>query len=216
PAGPLSNADFQRLLVGLVTSPALGHPKHWVPVMDALMGHLGPNDTVNGIIQKHANIADLLATSAQPISPDQVYQFCKYLGQKQLSKIMPWIGYRALEQYSLKPPLDSASVNKALKEYLTQQAKLHIRAGNNGYFLPHNRMLNFQETDIDPRKWFGFNGEESSLWTQPGAENGEIAPMPALLLEVLWTHIQSLRASCADKPFMVGMIGRAEAQLPHN
>src|SRR5690606_39522000 len=61
-----------------------------------------------------------------------------------------------------KPPLDSASVNKALKEYLTQQAKLHIRAGNNGYFLPHNRMLNFQETDIDPRKWFGFNGEERS------------------------------------------------------
>jgi hypothetical protein len=216
PAGPLSNADFQRLLVSLVTSPASGHPKHWVPVMDALMGHLGPSDTFDGIIQKHANIAELLATSAQPISSDQVYQLCKYLGQKQLSKIMSWIGYRALEQYSLKPQLNSASVNKALKEYLSRKAKVHIRAGNDGYFLPRNQMLEFQKIDIDPRQWFGLNGEENSLWTQPGAENGEIAPMPELLLEVLWTHIQSLRTSCVDKPFMVGMRGRAEAQLPHN
>lgn len=93
---------------------------------------------------------------------------------------------------------------------------MHIRAGSNGYPLPGNRTLNFQETAIDPRKWFGFNGEDSSLWTQPGAQNGEIAPMPELLLEVLWTHIQSLRASCVDRPFMVGMFGRAEAELPNN
>lgn len=105
PAGPLADGDFQRLLVGLVTSPAAGHPKHWVPLMDALMGHLGPDDTVNGIVQKHAHIADLLATTEQPISSDQIYQFCRYLGRKQLSKIMPWIGYRTLEQYSLKPQL---------------------------------------------------------------------------------------------------------------
>jgi hypothetical protein len=216
PVGPIARGDFQRLLGGLVTSPAAIHPKHWIPVMDALMRRLGSDDTVNGIVQKHSNIANLLATSEQPISSDQIYEFCRYLGRKQLSKIMPWIGYRALEQYSLKPQLNSVSVNKAIKEYLTQQAKKHIQARSNGYFLPNNRMLSFQETNIDPRKWFGFNREENSLWTQPGAQNGEIALMPELLLEVLWTHIQSLRASCIDRPFMVYMTGRAEAELPHN
>jgi hypothetical protein len=216
PAGPLNNADFQRLLVSLVTSPALGHPKHWVPIMDVLMGHLVCGNTVDDIIKKHAHIAELLATSARPISSDQTYQFCKYLGRKQLSNTLPWIGYRVLEQYALKPQLNSASVNTALKEYLTQQAKMKIRAKDNGYYLSDNQILSLQETIIDPREWFGFNGEEHSLWIQPGTQNREIAPMPKLLLEVLWTHIQSLHDACVDKPFMVGMMGRLEAQFPHN
>jgi hypothetical protein len=216
PPEPLTDAHFQRLLVELVTSHAAGHPKHWVPLMDSLMGHLGPHVTVNDIVQKHARIADLLATSKKPISPDKIYQFCKYLGVKQLSKTQPWIGYRALEQYALNPQLDSPSVNQALKEYLTQQANRCITAVSDAFFLPGQRMLNFQTTTIDPRQWFGLNREEHSLWAQPGVQNDQTAPMPELLLDVLWTRIQSLRASCRDMPFEVSMCGREEAELPNN
>jgi len=217
PADPLTREDFQRLLVGLITSPSMGHPKYWTPVMDALMEKTAPENTARETIRSHANMADLLATSEEPISPEQIYQFCKYLGQKQLSEIKPWIAYRALEQYLLKPVLDLTSVNKALKEYLTQQATKHITTKNNAYFLPNNRLLGFQETTIDPRNWFGINGENYALWEQPDAENGEVAPhIPELLLEVLWTHIQSLQTSCIDRAFSISMFGRHEAELPHH
>lgn len=40
PRGPLADKDFQHFLVSLITSPAVGHPKHWAPVMQTLIGHL--------------------------------------------------------------------------------------------------------------------------------------------------------------------------------
>jgi hypothetical protein len=216
PPGPLAREDGQRLLVGLVRSRAAGHPQYWIPVMDALMGYLTTQNKADDLIQSHGYMADLLTTSGQPISSDQIYQFCRYLGLNQLSKNRPWISYRALEQYLLRPQLNFASVNLALREYLTQQAEVRICAQDQDCGVLNNRILIFQKTVIDPRIWFGFNRTNRSLWVQPIAQDGEIAPMPELLLEVLWTRIQSLRNSCMDRPFMVNMDERAEALLPRN
>lgn len=220
PRGPIARDDFQRLLVKLVTSPAspaAGHySKHWVSVMNALMTHeiyVGRN-----IIQANAHMADLLATSEETISPDQIYQFCKYLGCNQISQFPPWAGYRALEQYHLLKPQFTLAVNKYLKEYLTQKAKTLIVAIDNGFIFP--KKLSFQKINIDPREWFGSG--KYALWHQtPDTPDGEIAPsarMPELLLEALWTRIQSLYIACTGlgQPFEVSMIGRIESQLPKN
>ncbi|MFI5333927.1 MAG: hypothetical protein ACHQT8_02025, partial [Chlamydiales bacterium] len=163
PPGPFAGNDFQKFLVPLVISSAAGDPKHWAPLMDALMRRLAPEKTVDDVLQRHANMADLLVRSEQPISADQLYQFCRYLGQKQLSERHPWIGYRALEQYLLKPQLNSEGVNKALKEYLTRQAAKLIRPAAHSLELSNNRSLLYQEADIDPRNWFGLNVDKSSL-----------------------------------------------------
>ena len=197
-AAPLAREDFQRLLVSLVTSPAIGHPIHWVPVMNTLMA-FGDNERV----QRLAGMADLLATSARPISSDQVYQFCTYLAREQLPGFIPWFGYQVLDQFSQKLPLSSAGVNEILEEYLTKKAEELLKAQDKGYYLPNNRIFKIKTTNIDPRVWFG------SLLTSH-------EQMPELLLEVLWARIQLLHASCTDRPFEVGMMGREEAQLPHN
>lgn len=209
--GALTDGNFQQLLVELVTSPAVGHPKHWVPVMAALMKHLGPNTTYyNGIIQKHSKIANLLATSAQTISSQQIYQFCRYLGQKQLSQNHFWLVYRALEQYSLKLQPNLEGVNKAIKEYLTNKAKKYITTNNTNWYLTNNRILKVQDTYIDSNLWFGKDGASSSLWwLHMDPANRATAPMPELLLDVLWTHIQSLRASCVDRALVVDMTVRS-------
>ena len=220
--------DFQRLLVQLVKSPAAGHSKHWVSVMNALIRHIPIHSKTKGSIESHGEIASLLAYSEQPISPDQIYQFCKYLGNdrsgyvercNQLLKWSPWIGYRALEQYLHYPEkLDLTAINRSLKEYLTQQAKVLIVARNDLYYPLNNHLkLLVHKIEIDPRQWFGRDGNEYSLWfKRPWRSDGEIAPMPDLLVEVLWTHIQSLRASCMDRPFIVSMMGSTTATLPYN
>lgn len=202
------------LLVALATSRAIGHPRHWVPHMAAVMNRLIPDDQVKTIIEGHAKLANALEASATPISSAQIYKFCGYLGRNQLSRISPWIGYRVLELYLLKLQLSSDGINKALTEYLTQTAK-EVRARNTTCGLP-GRWLKFQEVDIDPRDWFGFRGEDSSLWVKPGAQNGETAPMPKPICEVLWARIQTLQAACTDRPFQVAIESRSEAPVPRN
>lgn len=220
PVGPVAPEVFQRLLVQLIISPIAGHPKYWVPVADALMGHEASayDNTIDEAIQAHTRIAALLAISEEPISSKQLYQFCSYLAQKQLSNRRPWVGYRSLEQYLLNPHLGFAHVEiqKVLKDYLTQQAKKDIKAHTSSYDLVNNRRLRFQDTDIDPRLWFGWEDENSSLWNQPNLPEGELIQIPPLLSEVLWTHLQSLRDSCPNIPLTVAMTGRVEAPLPHN
>lgn len=216
PPGQIGTEDLQRLLVGVVTSIAVGHPKYWVPVMDSLMRHVASDNTIDGIIQTHANLANLLATSGTPISSEQIYQFCKYLGQKHLSQVWPWSSYRALEQYALKLGHCSEGVQRAIKEYLTEQAQVHIKARSEALLLSNNRVLEYKIINIDSRLWFGLNGNGNSLWVQPGAQNEETAVMPEMFLDVLWTRIKSLQNAFQGQVLEVSMQGSAEARLPRN
>jgi hypothetical protein len=213
PADQLTRDNFQRLLVGLVTSPAAGHPIHWIPLVKALIGHL-PLETDSDIINTHAYLADLLATAEPPISPSDTYRFLTYLEQEQLSDSRPWICYRVFEQYLLREELDSASVSKVLKKCLNRKTETYIDIKNVDMFISNNRLLRIVEVCIDTSEWFGSSRFAHPLWRQMGAETDVIAPMPEILVEVLGTHIQSLRNSVLYRPFSVKVRGSSDA--PYN
>lgn len=215
PLGPLVDKDFERLLVALLNSSAVGHPTYWTPVMDALLSHLPPFQTIDELIQRHAKIAQILAKASPPISPYRLSQFCKYLEKKALFpkplyQMKPWIGYRILEQYKR---VDETTLTEFQKAYLKRKAEriIHVREGSCSFFSNSTLkyIINYQQIDIDPTEWFGLDGQAHSLW-----EPAQSLPEP--ILEALWDRIQALSSACVDRPFQVSMGRRANANFPLN
>lgn len=213
PKGLLQREDFQKRLLKLLNSPDIGYSKYWIPVMNSLMKRVKIGDEIEGFIQSHSDIADILVQAKEPISPERIYQFCKYMTLKYKSNKRPWVVYRMFEKY-LK--LNQECVQRALQEYLVLAVHNYIGilrqrvAGK----LPKNRSLEYLEMDIDPRIWFGGNEHRHSLWVQPKAKTDETTFIPKPLLEALWSRIQSLRNSYKDYPFQVTMTQRLESKFP--
>jgi len=211
---PLSSPDievFRPIILALITSPAVGHPHYWHPLMDDVLERFLPQEMIVGnmdtLIEGHTQIARALAASETPISSGQLYHFCKYLQSNQLTKFQAWawLGYIVLEQYGL----NSASVKRVLQDYLKRHAENYMNASSTS-----NDTIKYRTVDVDPRYWFGVSGVEHSLLKSK--TEGEEPSIPEPLLEVLWTRIQFLRAAHSDLPFQVGMEGRSEAHLPTN
>lgn len=216
PELPLSSPnieEYRHLILGLITSPAIGHPHYWNPLMDEVLKRFLPKEssgnTIGKLIQGHAQIACALAVSETPISSSQLYHFFKYLQSNQLFKFKAWVGYRVLEQYMITQGLDYTSAKRVLHEYLTCYAEIYIKAQSFS-----NDTLKYKRVEIDPRIWFGLTDSDQSLLR--GKTEGEQPSIPEPLLEALWTRILSLRNGCLDMPFEVGMYGRVEAPLPRN
>jgi hypothetical protein len=111
-----------------------------------------------------------------------------------------WISYNVLEGYKASESF--------LKEFLTTYAKENIGKGTNKIYYPENKMSIYQ-ADIDPRIWFGCNEHELSFLSK----EEEISQ---ILVDVLFERIKELADEDASIPFVLGMFGRAEAELPFN
>lgn len=224
---------FQSHLKTLMTTLFAIPLRYWVPAMNVLMRSFACDDSSpHAILQKHADIASWLATFDPSISSAQIDRFCRYLEQNQFFfrqspedrhvAQYPWIGYRAFEQYSLQLPSHQNLIERATTRYLTQMAERYLRVSDNGYDLSNQRILRFRQTHIDASLWFGWDAaRDVSLWmsSPPHARNNpETVSMPERVLDVLWTRIQSLRASAitVERPFMVHLNWSEDNRLPFN
>lgn len=206
---------FQRLLVDLIVSPLAGRPTYWIPAMDCFMEHLGKSGVEQ--VEQHSHMAALLESSETSISFNEGYRFFIYLIQNHLNRSMTYRVYRCLEKYTLQPKLHEASA-KALQNYLTQAAEGQIRAEERTYtdrWLGNNP-IRYRIADIDPRNWFGLNGDPDSPWILPDTGEGEFAPIPEVLLKVLSSRVQSLADSDIGVSLLVNMNQRAESRFPYN
>ncbi len=216
------NQAFGELLVTFIASRSLGYPKYWASLMKAFIEKCDYEGRIDLFIAVHAILAALLEQSKEPISSDQIYHFCRYLGSDGYLKLKcrPWIVYRVLEQYSRKLNHYAESINRAIKESLALHAKtgLIVKEHINAQFLGSSRNISLREIDIDPRNWFGLQGSRYSLWDSLDfeGENNQSVSMPDLFEDVLFESIVSIRDSRLDLPFVVGMRGRAGSEVPRN
>jgi len=212
PAGWIPKPQFACLLIELLRSPAKGHPALWVPLMDRLMTHYPLSNVHDGIVEDHADIAQMLGAAEPPLDADQIYAFCDYLGKKQLSRTKIWAAYRALEKYL---PLSPSTVERALYEFSLRKAQLLIVPQNCKFPLGDGQELEYYRTVIDSRDWFGFDYSTASLWVNSGIDD-KSAPLPAVLREALFSHLLNLSAACAACPFMTEMVAEEGSTPPRN
>lgn len=181
-SGPVHSLTFQRILQQMLSSStlqdfrtSLGHPKHWLPIMNQLSQRLLPsiNSGVDDFITGHAQIATLIASSTEPMPDANLELFLKYLAKNWLLLTRAWIGYRVLEKYLDQPGLEASTVRQVLVEFLSKEVN-SIRVQTKYLDLPDNKILVYKEFDIDPQHWFGFNESNYSLWVPQQAQNERI------------------------------------------
>jgi hypothetical protein len=206
PEGVLSDEVFQPLLVELVTSPATGHPKYWLPLWKKLIlnnHYWTPPKTW----EYHEGIADLLSGSGHPISSEQFYHFFKPLLKPHLlGNYPPWEIYKILKSYLI---VSEEGVERIMTECLTKAAnRLEPTFWGRVY---GNRRFDYLEINISLEHWFGINGSTYSLW---GPDQTE--PMPELFAEILKQRIQALHKTSNGLPLQVSLVSNPETHLPRN
>lgn len=190
-------------MINLVKFRYRDHPQYLVPFMDRMKDCLKINDYKNGsnALRNHTKVAALLGGS-EPISESDCSFFLRYL---KIERFSSWIIYRVLEVYMLQPKFERVG-KEFLMKHLNEKANKQIKSRERCY-----QQTKYMEIEIDPRHWFGLNGESTSLWIQGDLQ--EEPSIPPLLLEALWDRVQSLYNSC-DIPVLVKMTSKAEAEIP--
>ena len=210
--------QLQQLFVAMIESPAVGHPQYWAPVMNRVMAMVpdAKTRTISGIMQYYELIFEMLGKSGKTFSHRQVEALMQYLGQSMVF-FKPWISYRIFERAIETAHFDREVVEAVLRQVLFQIAENKIAVRLHTVMISAELPeLAYIKAEIDPRFWFGANGNHYSLWETLDMVADETVYMPSILEEVLWKFFQGLKESCPVLPLQVNMIGRVEAELPLN
>ena len=211
--GDVPGSEGEELFVELITSPRVGHPKYWAPLMDRLMERY----KTDSFLEKHIKIANQLAVVANDISADQISRYCTYLIKRLSAKNFPaWHIWQVLSQYSRPEELQQylAIVTALGNTCANQQAEALLKSRDNP--LRNTEVFEgvgpkYKYLIVDPRIWFW------RFLPPPERLDYGYLPMPEALLEGI---LRCIREKCALCPpgclFSVEMTGRAERALPRN
>lgn len=175
----------------------------WNSLMDDLILdwrnlHLFEPRRLEDLTQGHSELAQQLGKLQVPITANELYHFCRYIGNRCLQGAV-FSGYRVLEGYQLERSLNRVKIGaeRALRKYLTERAlgeKITLCS------IPWNQgtsRLQFRRFDL-PAHWF---------------EQGQTSPMPVVLQEALLEPIRRFRSLQPRRPFIINVSDQFKHRL---